>query len=437
MADVTFRDQAILLLSNLEEGREVRTYLQQFSKTDLGCFAVIKVGGALVAEERAALGQRLALLQALDLKPIVVFGSGPQLDAKLSAAGIETPRKDGLRVTPTDAVAIVAREAASTGLSLAEAITGAGGHAFLAPPSAVIAEAIDPDTYGRVGTALGVHAESIEQLLRTDAIPLVGCVAQDAEGRMLNVNADDIARVIAQAVTPQKIVFLTSTGGLLDETGAIIDSINLATDYDTLMAEDWVHSGMAVKLQQIRKLLDGLPMSSSVSMTDTKHMMKELFTHGGAGTLIRQGERILVSRDVDVEKLTPLIETAFGRPLRADYWAETKIDYVIHSERYRAAAVVTNHGGIPCLDKFAVSHEARGEGLAKAVWKVLRQEAPNLIWRSRPSNPFNGFYVNAADGFLRADPWLVLWCGDVLGGEALRLAKEVAQRPPDFAGDAA
>ncbi|MEM9422672.1 MAG: acetylglutamate kinase [Pseudomonadota bacterium] len=434
MVDITFRDRATTLLSNLEEGREVRTYLKAFSRAEGGCFAVIKVGGALVNDACEALGRHLALLQALELKPIVVYGAGPQLDKRLSALGVGTERRDGLRVTPPEAVSVVAQEAAATGMAIANAISAAGGHAMLAPTSTVLAKALDEEKYGRVGEAKGVHTSGLQQLLDNDAVPLIGCVAQDEAGLLYNVNADAIAREVARALQPPKIVFLTSTGGLLDEEGEIINSINLASDFDRLIAEDWVHSGMALKLEQIKKLLEDLPSSSSVSMTDTDHMMKELFTHGGAGTLIRRGEKVHVSQTADAERLTPLISEAFSRPLRADYFDTVAPEYVVHTERFRAAAIVTELDGVHCLDKFAVSGSARGEGLAKVVWRTLQERSKSLIWRSRKNNPFNSFYLNEADGFLRRGPWIILWYGEIDQGEVFALADKLGNRPPDFTG---
>ena len=435
MGDITFRDRATMLLSNLEEGREVRTYLKAFSRAEGGCFAVIKVGGALVQDNCAALGRHLALLQALELKPIVVYGAGPQLDTRLTDLGVGTERRDGLRVTPPEAVSVVAQEAAATGMAIANAVSAAGGHAMLAPTSTVKAQALDAEKYGRVGEAVGVHPAGLDQLLDNDAVPLIGCVAQDDAGLLYNVNADAIAREVARAVRPLKIVFLTSSGGMLNEEGEIIDSINLASDFDRLMGEDWVHSGMALKLEQIKKLLDCLPHASSVSMTDTDHMMKELFTHGGAGTLIRRGEGIHVSETADAERLEPLINEAFGATLKPGYFDTVKPDYVIHTARYRAAAVITKEDGIPCLDKFAVSGDARGEGLAKVVWRTLKDKSPTLVWRSRQTNPFNSFYMREADGFLRRGPWLFLWYGKIDEAKLFSLADELGSRPPAFLGD--
>src|SRR3546814_10327316 len=86
---------------------------------------------------------------------------------------------------------------------------------------------------------------------------------------------------------------LTGTGGLLDESGRVIDSINLSTEYGELLAQPWLHSGMRVKIEQIHDLLAALPPSSSVSITRPEELAKELFTHKGSGTLVRRGERVL------------------------------------------------------------------------------------------------------------------------------------------------
>ena len=50
---------------------------------------------------------------------------------------------------------------------------------------------------------------------------------------------------------------------------------------------------MRVKIEQIKDLLDKLPLSSSVSITKPAELAKELFTHKGSGTLVRRGERVL------------------------------------------------------------------------------------------------------------------------------------------------
>ena len=91
------------------------------------------------------------------------------------------------------------------------------------------------------------------------SLPVVACLGESPTGQVMNINADIAARELIWEVKPHKIIFLTGTGGLLDESGRIISAISLRTDYDYLVEQDWVHSGMQLKLEQISQLLCGLP----------------------------------------------------------------------------------------------------------------------------------------------------------------------------------
>jgi acetylglutamate kinase len=194
----------------------------------------------------------------------------------------------------------------------------------------------------------------------------------------------------------------------------VIDSINLSTEYDELMAQPWINGGMRVKIEQIKDLLDKLPLTSSVSITKPAELAKELFTHRGSGTLVRRGERVLRFdswQGVDLARMRELIESSFGRKLLADYFEKT-IPYRIYiSENYRTALILTREEGFAYLDKFAVLDDAQGEGLGRAVWHVMREENPQLFWRSRHNNQVNIFYYAESDGCYKQEKWKVFWYG--------------------------
>ena len=85
---------------------------------------------------------------------------------------------------------------------------------------------------------------------------------------------------------------------------------------------------MRVKIEQIKDLLEGLPLASSVSITKPSELAKELFTHKGSGTLVRRGERVLQGAswaDFDLPRLRELIDSAFGRKLLPDYFERTQL----------------------------------------------------------------------------------------------------------------
>lgn len=412
--DLQTRQTIVRLLSSMSGAKEIAQYLKRFSQLDAARFALVKVGGAVLRDDLDALVSSLAFLQDVGLTPIVLHGAGPQLDAELQAAGIDKRTVNGLRVTTTEALAIVRRVFHAQNLRLVEALQAQDTRATSIVSGVFEAECIDPVVYGLVGEVRGVHLAPVEAALRAGSIPVIASLGETAGGQILNVNADYAANELVQALQPYKIVFLTGTGGLLDGEGRVIDSINLSTEYDALLAQPWLHGGMRLKLEQVKQLLDRLPLSSSVSITRPSELARELFTHTGSGTLVRRGERVLRAAswdELDLPRLRTLVESAFGRRLLPDYFERTRLLRAYVSEHYRAAVLLTEEDGLPYLDKFAVLDEAQGEGLGRAVWQVMRAETPRLFWRSRRGNPVNAFYFAEADGCLKQPRWKVFWYG--------------------------
>ncbi len=408
------RQTIVRLLSSMGSAKEIQQYLRRFSQVDAKRFAVVKVGGAILRDDLEALTSSLAFLQQVGLTPIVVHGAGPQLDEALASAGIEKQLIDGLRVTPPAALAVVRRVLQTQNLKLVEALQTVDARATSILSGVFDAEFLDRQRYGLVGRIHRVELAPIEASLRADSIPVIASLGETETGQILNINADFSAKQLVHALQPYKIIFLTATGGLLDDAGKIMDSINLSTEYEELLAQPWLHSGMRLKLEQVKKLLDDLPLTSSVSITRPAELAKELFTHRGSGTLIRRGEKVWQFdswQGIDLERLRGLIEYSFGRKLASDYFEKITPYRVYISENYRAAMVLTQEQGRTYLDKFAVLDEAQGEGLGRAVWQIMRDQNPELFWRSQHRNSVNSFYCSEADGFYKQERWKVFWYG--------------------------
>ncbi len=409
------RSIIIQLLSQLGSSREAREYLRRFSSGDTSQFAVIKVGGEIIRSQLKELSGALAFLHEVGLIPIVLHGAGPQLTEALAAAKIKGKTIDGQRVTSPEAMAIVRPVIYRENLRIIESLDALNIRARSIQHGVFECEYDDQAKLGLVGRVAKVHLEAIKSAIGSQAVPVVSCLGETAAGQVLNVNADTAASALILAIRPQKIVFLTPTGGLLDQEGQIIPAINLATEYEQLMQATWVHSGMRLKLQEIKLLLDQLSSSSSVSITSAEHLTRELFTYGGAGTLIRDGESFHQVSNLDTlnrQQLHALIETCFERELDDAYFDQLKLDRVIWSETKRAAAVIAKGvDGVPYLDKFVVTPEAQGEGLGAALWNVIRTHYQKLYWRSRDSNPINTWYMRQSDGVTRRSPWLIFQYG--------------------------
>ena len=429
------RETIVKLLSNMADGKEIRSYLNRFSAVDQTRFAVIKIGGAILRDELEDTAAALAFLHTVGLRPVVIHGGGPQLDEALKAHNVDTPKVDGLRVTSPAAMDVARDVFIGENIKLVEAVRAQGVEAEGLVAGVIDADYLDREKFGLVGNPCHVRQGLLQSVVKSGAIPILTCMGLAPGGQLVNINGDSATRAVVKALQPMKVIFLTGVGGLLDHDGEIIHSINLAADYDGLMSADWVGGGMRLKLEEISLLLKHLPLSSSVSITRPKELIKELFTHGGSGTLIRAGEIIhckMEKAHVDKERLCTLIENAFDRRLDKDWWAGCKLKEAHFSENYRTAAIVTDLDGVAYLDKFAVAEDARGEGISRTVWRRMAESNPRIYWRSRTDNGFNAFYQSMATGAIKRGEWTVFWTGDDDLATAAPIVAKIAKLKESF-----
>jgi acetylglutamate synthase len=140
-------------------------------------------------------------------------------------------------------------------------------------------------------------------------------MGETVDGQILNVNADFAANELVKVLQPYKIVFLTGTGGLLDGEGRVIDSISLSSEYERLIAQPWLHSGMRLKIEQIKDLLDELPLDvvgidHASGGTGQGAVYPQGFRHADAARRARAASASQWEQ-LDLARLRSLIESSF------------------------------------------------------------------------------------------------------------------------------
>jgi hypothetical protein len=250
---------------------------------------------------------------------------------------------------------------------------------------------------------------AVRAVIAAGEIPLVtleGAKELNTEGRF------SLLAGLAEALETRKIVFLSRRRGL-EQANAPLSVVNLTTDYDHLLTPGALSRGQAQLLRQVKQLLEKVPHRMSAAVVNPLQLLRELFTVGGAGTLIRRGSRIDVHTawdGVDQVRARTLFESAFGRPLRAGFFG-APVDRLYLEESYRGVAVMRDTKVAPYLTKFAVDRQAQGEGIGTELWSVLTRDFPGFFWRSRPTNPITPWYVKQCDGLARFPEWHVFWRG--------------------------
>lgn len=177
---------------------------------------VVKYGGHAMtdADLRRQVAATLGALARAGRRLIVVHGGGPFIARALDAAGIVSRFVRGRRVTDVTSIGPVEAALTQLGKRLAQEIGDAVGLTGR-DAGLLLASADDPEL-GRVGVMKRVRGDLLERLLAAGLTPVVACVALDAEGEPLNVNADEVAAAVAGTLGAS-LVLLTDVAGVLDD----------------------------------------------------------------------------------------------------------------------------------------------------------------------------------------------------------------------------
>jgi len=405
------KDTILKLLSSMSSEKEIRKYLERFSSDDYR-FAVIKVGGAVIQSDLENLVTSLAFLNEVGLRPIIIHGGGPKLSDELNKRKIEFSFLNGQRVTTKEVLDVAYKIFSGENTKIVSALKDQEVEAIPVIGDIFLCN-IDNEELGFVGNIEEINSKKIKDIISSGGIPVIAPIGNINSNQYVNINGDKATLALAKEIVPDKVIFLSEIGGIYDSNEKLISHINIKDDYKTLMEQAWLHSGMRLKLEQIKLLLDCLPSNSSVSITKPLHLNRELFTDAGYGTLVKSGHQIdkLKSLDSDQKNiLVSILESSFKGTLNNKYFKDHDKEFYL-SKCNRASIITMSYKNIIYMDKFAVISSARGEGLGNAMWNKMTSEHKKIFWRSRANNAINNFYKDVCDGFQKSNGWNIFWIG--------------------------
>ena len=266
---------------------------------------VVKYGGHAMGEEETALrfGRDIALLEQVGVNPVVVHGGGPQINAMLKRLDVKSTFVQGLRVTDAAMLDVVEMVLAGpVNKQVAEAITRAGVMAVgisgkdggLVRARKLMRTYRDPDSniekvldLGFVGEPESINPRVLELMIGADIVPVVAPVGAGADGQTYNINADTVAGAIAGALFAERLLMLTDVRGVLGPDGNFIPEMTVA-EVKKGIADGWISGGMIPKVETcIYAVEKGVKGAVILDGRVPHAVLRELFTDGGAGTLIR------------------------------------------------------------------------------------------------------------------------------------------------------
>ena len=279
---------------------EALPYIQKFA----GRTIVVKYGGNAMIDDalKASFARDIVLMQAVGMRPIVVHGGGPQIGELLERLNIESRFVDGMRVTTEETMDVVEmvlgglvnKEIVSL-LNLAGGramgLTGKDGQLIRAKqlkierktPELEAPEIID---IGHVGQVESIDTRVLTMLTENNVIPVVAPIGVGPKGESYNINADLVAGKLAEVLNAEKLMLLTNTAGVLDQTGQVVTGL-VSDEVRALIDDGTISGGMLPKVACALSAVNAGVNSAHIVDGRVPHsVLLEIFTDQGVGTQI-------------------------------------------------------------------------------------------------------------------------------------------------------
>ncbi|CAK0747344.1 Acetylglutamate kinase [Azospirillaceae bacterium] len=283
---------------------EALPYMRKYA----GQTMVVKYGGHAMGDPELGdlFARDIVLLKQVGINPVVVHGGGPQIGQMLNRLKIKSSFVDGLRVTDHETVEIAEMVlSGSINKQIAASINDAGGRAIgLSGKDGhlILAEKVrrtkrDPDSniesvvdLGFVGEPKRINPDLLHSLAQADLIPVIAPIGVGENGETFNINADTAAGAIAGALGARRLLLLTDVVGVLDKQKNLIPVMSLEHARACMM-DGTASGGMIPKIETcIAAVEQGVRGAVILDGRVPHAVLLEIFTKGGAGTLIGQDD---------------------------------------------------------------------------------------------------------------------------------------------------
>lgn len=276
---------------------EALPFIQKFR----GELFVIKYGGSAMEDEQVIerFLRDVVFLEAVGINPVIIHGGGKAITQRMRDAGLKARFVNGLRVTDEQSIRIV-EEVLDTVINpgIVTQLNALGGRAVgLHGKQVLVGRRLPPQTEGKatavdlgfVGEVIEVRLDEILAAIGREHVPVISPLAKDADGVVLNINADIAAGTIAGRLQAAKMIYLSDVPGIMRDPmdkESLIPSVN-AERIEQLIEEEIVVGGMIPKVESaVQALAQGVKKIHFIDGRTPHALLLEIFTNTGIGTEI-------------------------------------------------------------------------------------------------------------------------------------------------------
>ena len=392
--------------------RGILQYVPQFREKAF----VVAVDGAAVAHDNFGnILMDVAVLWSLNIRTVLVHGASVQIRALATERGLEPSDLEGSGVT--DAATLDLALTAATrltheileGLAAAD-MRAASTNAVTAHPLGIL-KGVDHLLTGKVER---VDTAFLQKLLASGVVPVVPPLGLDGEGRTFRVNSDAVALEVAKALSAVKLVYITTTDGLLVD-GAIARQLSVRELADALQ-RGAVDPGHVSKARHAVAACEaGVPRVHVINGGVDDGLLAEVFSNEGIGTLVYANDyqQIRKARRSDVRAIEQLIKGSIEKDelaprTRASIEKELAAYFIFEVDGNPIACVALHpypaekKGELACL-YVRPSHENQGIGRKLAQFVEAKAREAGLTQLLALSTQAFSFFQSKA-GFAEGTP---------------------------------
>jgi len=371
----------------LTDLRGILQYIPQFREKTF----ILAIDGAIVTDENfATLLLDVAVLRSLNIRVVLVHGASAQIKLLGEDQKVKPSDIDGAGITDANTLKLALNAANRLTHEILEGLSAndlraASTNVIIAHPMGIIG-GVDHQFTGKVER---VDTELLNSLLAQGVVPVIPPLGFDGDGKTYRVNSDGVAFAVADALKAIKLIFITSSDGLI-YAGKLIRQM-LVADLENLIKQGSL--GFAPELlskaqHAVAACKAGVPRVHVINGTVDEGLLAEVFSNDGIGTLIYANEyqQIRPAKKKDIRAIQLLTKTAVEsdelvKRTRAVIEKSLGDYFIFEIDKNPVACVAlhvypeSNKGELACLYVSAL-HE--NQGIGRKLIQFVENKAKEL-----------------------------------------------------------
>lgn len=249
----------------------------------------------------------IAVLRNLNIDVVLVHGLGKQMRRLSAKRGVEIT--DAYGSGPTDETTLELAIDCSMEVEgkFKKGLTRAGlRYAFANVITPTEVGMIDGVDYGSTGKASRVDSAAIQNLLKSEIIPVISPIAYDRSGTAYRLNADALAAECAIALKASKLIFLSPRPGITIDNEVRVNMP--ASDLEEILKErpEAVEEACRLKAERsVYALKNGVTRAHIIDGRVFGGLLTEIFDKVGIGSMIHANayQEIRKARPKDIQAI--------------------------------------------------------------------------------------------------------------------------------------